>query len=76
MPRGGVFTPAAAFYRSPTVIDRLDEAGIQFTLLESIQRDQLDEEVIVEDVIVATSAEHFGEFESQIGTSIAKKSDE
>lgn len=34
MPKGGVFTPAAAFRNSPTVFKSLQNAQIEFTLVE------------------------------------------
>ncbi len=34
MPRGGVLTPASAYYNSSTVIDRLRAAGIAFDVKE------------------------------------------
>jgi hypothetical protein len=55
MPVGGVFTPAAAFHKSLTVIDRLDRAGIAFTIHETSMQgdsDQFLDELVVANVDV------------------------
>eukprot|EP01035_Chromulina_nebulosa_P019297 gene19297-25157_t len=55
LPIGGVFTPSAAFRRSDTIIDRLDRAGLQFNILESLNRpDEAEED---SDEVFVTSVE-------------------
>lgn len=53
LPVGGVYTPAGAFHKSLTVIDRLDRAGISFTIAESKVHDNTDE--YLDELLVVSS---------------------
>ena len=58
LPIGGVFTPASAFYHSPSIIDRLDKAGITFSILETKLNDIIQfekEDNLIEADVVGTN---------------------